>query len=213
MATSYTYSIQNNFINHKVDITILQKEILASTNITKELEYIHTNVDLDNCDIIFKTPLTVGEKSILDYIISIHTALLSGGEESTLIGNVINDINISFGDDMNDYYVKFSNSSYQISSQFIFQGTNNLKVPTGIKAIIKGSGGLRLFNKTNCQVVFEWNNINYIHDFNIFSQATNINWPERESILEIQGKKGWDHLYLSNFLSCFNNNVIDNIPS
>jgi len=70
-ATDYTYSINNDFPNHKVDINRLTMEILASP-ITVALDYIET--EGDDCNIWFKDaiPSSVGEGE-LDDIVEAHS--------------------------------------------------------------------------------------------------------------------------------------------
>ena len=70
VSTKYTYSIQNNFPNHKVSTDRLLCEIRCSTIITAT-DYINTSND--DCDIWFKDQLNNDDKSILDNLISIHT--------------------------------------------------------------------------------------------------------------------------------------------
>jgi hypothetical protein len=68
--TTYHYSIQNDFPNHKVDSTRLAQEIQASTIITA-LDYISTSGD--DCAIVFKDALSVGDKTTLDGIVATHS--------------------------------------------------------------------------------------------------------------------------------------------
>jgi len=68
--TYYTYSIQNDFLNHIVASDRLSQEI-SSSNIVIALNYINTSGD--SCYINFKDILSDVDKSTLDYLISIHT--------------------------------------------------------------------------------------------------------------------------------------------
>jgi hypothetical protein len=67
--TKYTYSIQNDFPNHRVESTQLTQEIQNSA-ITIAILRIDTAED--NCDIWFKDELSLDDKTILDGLISIH---------------------------------------------------------------------------------------------------------------------------------------------
>lgn len=69
-ATKYTYSIQNDFPNHKVATDRLTQEIQQSA-IVIALDYISTSGD--NCDIWFKDALSVGDVTILDGIVAAHS--------------------------------------------------------------------------------------------------------------------------------------------
>lgn len=69
-ATNYTYSIQNDFPNQKMDSARLQLEI-ASSEITVALSHINTNED--SCVICFKDGLTQAALDILDVIIASHS--------------------------------------------------------------------------------------------------------------------------------------------
>jgi len=69
-STKYTYSIQNDFPNHKIDSDRLTQEIRASAIITA-LDYIHTVTD--DCNIWFKDALSGGDETILDGLVAAHT--------------------------------------------------------------------------------------------------------------------------------------------
>lgn len=71
-ATKYTYSIQNDFPNHKVAIDRLTQEIQASSIVTA-LDYISTADD--DCDIWFKDALSVGDETTLDGIVATHSGV------------------------------------------------------------------------------------------------------------------------------------------
>lgn len=68
--TTYTYSIQNDFPNHKVDPSRLYQEIQLSV-ITIAVASVTT--DGDNCGITFKDILSTEAKDILDHIIAVHS--------------------------------------------------------------------------------------------------------------------------------------------
>jgi len=69
-ATKYTYSIQNDFPNHKVSIDRLTTEIQASSIVTA-LEGCTTSGD--DCDIWFKAALSTGDKTALDGLVATHS--------------------------------------------------------------------------------------------------------------------------------------------
>ena len=69
-ATKYTYSIQNDFPNHKVDSDRLTQEIQQSAIITA-LDHIDTAGDV--CDIWFKDVLSSGDQTVLDTIVANHS--------------------------------------------------------------------------------------------------------------------------------------------
>lgn len=66
----YTYSINEDFPNSIVNTTTLTLEIQISS-ITIALSHINTNDD--NCDIVFKSELSINEQSLLDNIVFAHT--------------------------------------------------------------------------------------------------------------------------------------------
>ena len=74
----YIYSIQNDFPNHLVASDSLTVEIKDSA-IVIALDHISTS--LDNCTITFKAELSVGDETILDGLVAIHT----GTEEEEAI--------------------------------------------------------------------------------------------------------------------------------
>ncbi len=211
---NYTYSIYDDFIiNHKVDITILQDEITGS-NISAALHHIDANIEDDDCIVWFESALTQDENYTLDDIISAHTGeLASGGDSGDSGSGGSGDIIIPFGDHSgSSYYRKINSNSYKTLAHIIFNGTKSLGIPSGIKACIKGYGGLRLCNAHTCEVYFDWYVTNKISNYTIYSQQTNINLPETECLLELQGIKGAKDLYISSFMIAFSGNVIDNIP-
>lgn len=69
-STKYTYSIQNDTPNHKVDTDRLIQEITTST-ITIALDYINTNGD--ELDIWFKAELSTEEQTELTTIVNNHS--------------------------------------------------------------------------------------------------------------------------------------------
>lgn len=69
MATTYTYDILTDFPNQAVDAGVLSVEIEESS-ITTTLDGI--TVQGDNCDIIFVSDLSAGEKTTLDTIVANH---------------------------------------------------------------------------------------------------------------------------------------------
>jgi hypothetical protein len=70
MSYKYTYSINNDFINQKIDSARLTSEI-SHSNIIIALDYIATNGD--DCDIYFKAELDGYNQSILDGVIAVHS--------------------------------------------------------------------------------------------------------------------------------------------
>jgi len=69
-ATKYTYSISDDFPNHKVDVNRLTMEILGSAIVTA-LDYINTSGD--DCDIWFKDELSAGDITALDAVVAAHS--------------------------------------------------------------------------------------------------------------------------------------------
>jgi hypothetical protein len=68
--TTYTYSIQNNFINHMIDSSRLMQEINLSTIIIA-LSSIDTSGD--SCNITFKDVLSDSDKATLDGLVAVHS--------------------------------------------------------------------------------------------------------------------------------------------
>ena len=107
---------------------------------------------------------------------------------------------------LNDYHIYFKHTSYKIGTQFIFRGTNILGIPKGVKAILNGTGKLRLYDRTNSNVIFEWDSIDH-NDWQIATKATGINWPTGEAILELQSAELSEcnkNLYVSCFMVAAN---------
>ena len=69
-ATKYSYSISSDFPNHKVASDRLLAEIKASAIVTA-VDYINTSGD--DCDVWFKDALSVGDKTILDGLVAVHS--------------------------------------------------------------------------------------------------------------------------------------------
>ena len=221
MATfDYEFSITDDFvINQKVNITILQEEIEADSIIVTTLHHIDADLDNDTCTVVFNGELTPTEEDQLNILIAAHTGELPGGVDPDT-GDVggdggVSDIIFVYGDHYEDYYIYFKHTSYKIGTQFIFRGTNTLGKPKGVKAILKGTGKLRLYDKTNNQVLFEWEDIDQNENWDIFSYA-DIEWPANEAILELQGRETHSsdkNLYCSSFMICFLGSVVNNFPS
>lgn len=76
--TKYTYSIQNDFPDHKVAPDRLSQEIRDSSIVTA-FDYVETVGD--DCNIWFKDPLSLADKATLDGIVATHSGipLPSGG--------------------------------------------------------------------------------------------------------------------------------------
>lgn len=70
VATKYTYSIQNDFPNHRVASDRLLLEIRTSSIVTA-IDGINT--DSDNCDVWFKVELSTGDKTLLDGLVAAHS--------------------------------------------------------------------------------------------------------------------------------------------
>jgi len=68
--TTYTYSIHNDFPNHAISSDRLTSDIISSSIIIA-LDCINTSGD--QCDIIFKTTLSDGDKLILDGLVAAHS--------------------------------------------------------------------------------------------------------------------------------------------
>jgi hypothetical protein len=69
-STKYTYSIQNDFPNHKVDSNRLTQEVQSSAIV---IALDHVDTADDDCDIWFKDSLSDGDKSILNGIVAVHS--------------------------------------------------------------------------------------------------------------------------------------------
>jgi len=68
--TPYTYSVQDDFPNHKVDPSRLQQEIQGSAIVTAMYSIF---VGGDDCVITFKDALSSGDETILDGIVAAHS--------------------------------------------------------------------------------------------------------------------------------------------
>lgn len=69
MSIRYTYSIQNNFLNSKVDSSRFSEEIIDST-VTGTLDYVNTSGDI--CDVYFVSPLSNEEETTLSGLAATH---------------------------------------------------------------------------------------------------------------------------------------------
>lgn len=69
-SVKYTYSIQNDFPNHKVASDRLAQEIRSSA-ILIALDYISTSGD--NCDIWFKYSISTADHNVLDALVAVHS--------------------------------------------------------------------------------------------------------------------------------------------
>jgi len=72
MATEFNYSVQNDFPNQAVDLSVLTVEIENST-ITAVLNGI--NLNGDDCEIVFATDLSGAEETTLDGIVATHQGI------------------------------------------------------------------------------------------------------------------------------------------
>ena len=70
MSTKYTYSVENDFPNQKINMTTLEASIEAA-DFSQDL--ISINVDGDNCDIWFVASILSAEQTELDGIVAAHT--------------------------------------------------------------------------------------------------------------------------------------------
>lgn len=215
----YEYSISDDFTSlpeiKDLNITILQKQIDSEDLIPPPVHHILANIDDYNCIIYFEAELSSEEEDELTALIANHTGLLDDGTDPNDIPDFgeggVGDLTFIFGDDPGDYYIKFKNNSWTVSAQFVFRGTNNIGIPKGIKAVLKGEGKIRLYDRTNSRIIFEWYNYD-VSDWTIFSQSSNLVWPTSEAILELQGEKDSNYAYLSCFMICFSGVVTDNLP-
>lgn len=217
----YVYSIEDDFvINHKVDITILQLEVEASSIITTQLHHIYANLEDDECQVWFFDVLSAEEETELDAIVAAHTGLLPGGVEIGEVGDAensgeVSDLNISFGDAQGDFHISFASSCYDIGFQFIFPGTNVVGHPIGIKTILKGEGAIKLFDRTNNKIIFAWEDFDNITDYTIFSKELGIGFPPNEAILEIWGRDlvgVSTELQMTCFQIIYSHAIVDNEP-
>jgi len=91
-ATKYTFSIQDDFPNHKVDSVRLTREIQQSSIVTA-LDYINTSGD--ECDVWFKAELSEEDEEVLEAIVAAHSGepLPSAAQPVTLEGVAEDDDN------------------------------------------------------------------------------------------------------------------------
>jgi len=68
--TTYTYSIQNDFPNHRVEPTRLSQEIQASSIVTALLRI---DTSGDDCNITFTDVLSAADKTTLDGVVAAHS--------------------------------------------------------------------------------------------------------------------------------------------
>lgn len=216
----YVYSIQDDFvINHKVDPTILQEEIVVST-ITTEVHHIYVNLEQDECQVWFFDALTGPEEIELDAIIAAHTGELSGGFTPGEVGDFDGgqgDISIYFGDHSDVSLFRVTEKPWETITRFIFRGTNQLGTPVGVKAVWRSKdedpnkqGGFRLYDVTNGNVIFEWDGF-HNYGWMIGAQNVTTGWPIGEAILELQGQKDDGEWYLSSFMIQFSGTIVDNM--
>ena len=74
MSEVYTYSIVDDFPNHKVALDALHDTIEASEDITTALVCLDTAGDA--CNIVFSAALASGEKTALDALVAAHDGML-----------------------------------------------------------------------------------------------------------------------------------------
>lgn len=219
----YAYSIQDDFvINHKVDPTILQDEIINSSIIITEIHHIYANLEMDECQVWFFDTLPQAEEDELDAIIAAHSGELAGGVTPGEIGDFESgqgDMMFGFGNDHDISWYKYDKDAWEPARRFIFRGTNELGIPVGIKAIVRSKdyvdakeSDFRLYDVTNGQAIFTWTNFK-VNGWNIHTQKVSDTFPIDDAIFEIQGRKNGGELYISCFLIQFSGNVIDNIPT
>jgi hypothetical protein len=79
---TYTYSIQNDFPSHAVASDRLTAEISGSAIVTA-LDHIDTSGD--DCDIVFKAGLSVGDKTVLNGLVAAHSGEPLPQNKATLI--------------------------------------------------------------------------------------------------------------------------------
>jgi len=219
--SEYEFSISEDFATlsniSNIKINILQTEIDNDSLITPSVHHILANLDEDSCIVYFETELTTVEEDKLIELIANHTGLFEDGTDPDDVqgedGGPAN-INFVFADSADDYHLKFSSSSFRIGCQFIFSGKNQ-GMPSGVKVIAKGDGCIRLYDKTNNNIIFEWHNKDFGNDFNIWSKApldSNL-LPSNEAIFELQAKKdGSDNVYISCFQLTYSPSITDNEP-
>lgn len=223
----YAYSIYDDFvINHKVNITILQTEIEASTIIVTDLHHIDANLDEDICEVWFNDALSQPEEDELDAIVAAHTGELPGGVDPTTGDEGggdggVGDLTLTFGSYDKNFF-KFVGTSWEPCPHFIFRGTRHLGTPIGCQAVVQPqdyadkSFDFRVYDVTNSQVVFEWLNVSGEKDVwkMIGQNLPDAAWPVDQAMLELQGRKslsdGCD-VYLSFFMIQFSGTIIDNI--
>jgi len=222
----YAYSIEDDFvINHKVDPTILQDEIIASAIVITEIHHIYANLDDDDCQIWFFDALTNDEEIELDAIVAAHTGVLPGGIETGEVGDQIGGeggtgtgINIFFGDHSDISWFAIKGNPWQTIHRFIFEGTNTLGFPVGVKALMKSkdfnnpekTSSLRLYDITNSNVIFSWE-LFHAADWKICAENV-ANFPSGETIFELQGAKEPGECWISNFKIVFSGVIVNNMP-
>jgi hypothetical protein len=215
----YEFSISDDFISlaqpSNLNITLLQKEIDLEVLVSPPVHHILANIDEDSCVVYFETELTTAEEDKLAELITAHTGSNSDIIEDPAdteegIGG-LSDMTLVFGDEGNDYHIKFSSENYRIGFQYIFPGTN-FAIPTGSKFIMKGEGSIRIYDLSNNVVLAEWDDRDFGNDWNIWTYAPHINFPANEAIIEFQGRKTGCNLYMSCYQLCYREGLVHNAP-
>lgn len=217
----YEYEISTDFTTltqpSDLKIDVLQKEIDGESLITPPVHHILANLDEDNCIVYFETELTTAEEDKLVEIIGNHSGFIDGvidPEEVEDKVEMVADMNFAFADATGDYYIKFSSASWKVGTQFIFSGRKRA-TPVGCRMIVKGDGGLRLYDKTNGKVLFEWDGRDFGDDYNIWTFTPFVidDLSLDESVLEIQGRKtGSVNVQISSFQLSYSSPIESNEP-
>ncbi len=211
--SEYEFQISTDFTSLSqitdIKIDVLQQEIDNEPIITPPVHHILANIDDDNCIVYFDTELTTAEEDKLAEIIANHTGFIDGvidPEEVEDKVEVVADINFAFADSANDYYLKFSSSSWKIGAQFIFSG-KKCGTPLGCKIIAKGKGGIRIYDRSNGKILFEWRDRDFGNSYGIwaFTPFDNDDLPLEEAVWELQGnEEGSSSLYVSSLQLTYN---------
>lgn len=152
----------------------------------------------ENLHIEFTTPLSGGNKAILDAVVAAHPNTGSPPAPVTVYGENTGAwfFRKSYTKDADKPYVGSNKSSYKTVTIFDFPGTDAGANPNKVIAAVSsksgdGTVGIRIVDITNAQVIAEVAELSVLEDepasYNIGSVS---NLPTGPAIFEIQIKKG-----------------------
>jgi hypothetical protein len=176
MSTTYTKSLNTDF-GGSIIIQQFHKEVEAIVGITPNI--IAVTLTGDEIEILFDTPLSAGEETILNSIISSHVPNYSKPKVQfyTVTAQV----------------QKIKTTSYSKTIRFNYPGSDNSGAIDYVEVISNMDAGvtsynIRLYDKTNDKIMAELTNLtntaDMVHDFGTISHI-----PANNAILEIHIKK------------------------